>query len=134
MPSPTLDRMDCPSAKRISTMKGEFEGGKHLYKGSKWEISGRCHELSLYNECREGEENLCVHVTRMLFVQKHLFVWEVVSLQRGFLEDYFACMMAAFGGAGSCNVPGGASIKAFLEGMVCVDPPRMLYGWIRRGS
>lgn len=83
LPTPTPDRMDCLSAKRVSTMMGEFEGGKHLYKRSMWKISGRCHELSPYNECGEGEENLCVHVTWLLFVQKHLFVWEIVSFQRG---------------------------------------------------
>lgn len=43
LPSPALDTMDYLSAKRISTMMGEFKGGKHWYKRSMWEISGRCH-------------------------------------------------------------------------------------------
>lgn len=42
--------------------------------------------------------------------------------------------MAAFEGAGEGNVRGHASIKDFLEGTACVEPPRMRQGWVHGGE
>lgn len=44
--------------------------------------------------------------------------------REGFLEDYYACVMAAFEEAGTCNMAGSASIKDFLKDMSKCGPTK----------
>lgn len=61
---------------------------------------------------------MCARDVDVLCTKTSLCVGSSVFPERFFFEDYFACMMAAFGEAETCSVPCRASVKDFLGGMV----------------